>query len=132
MFMSTLLKRVYDKPGPQDGVRILVDRLWPRGLSKHGARIDLWLKEVAPSHELRKWFHGNRSRWKDFRRRYVEELRHNEEALEPIIDQATKGTVTLVYASRRSDTSHLGTSGEFRTSSLAAEISIRVFTILSV
>jgi len=72
------LKRVYESPSDSDGLRILVDRLWPRGLSKEAAGVDLWLRALAPSNELRKWFHAHPGRWKDFRRRYLTELRAPE------------------------------------------------------
>ncbi len=74
--MATIrLKRVYEEPGPDDGVRILVERLWPRGLSKQRAAVDLWIKEVAPSTELRRWFNHDPARWDEFRKRYRDELR---------------------------------------------------------
>ncbi len=93
-------KRVYEEPVKGDGFRILVDRLWPRGLSKDRARIDLWLKEVAPSGALRKWFGHDRTRWQEFKRRYVKELADKKEAIEPIVKKASKGTVTLLYGAK--------------------------------
>ena len=82
--MKIQLKRAYDPPSKSDGTRILVDRLWPRGLTKAKARIDLWLKEIAPSTELRKWFHreGEGADWKEFRRRYQAELKNHRDELE--------------------------------------------------
>jgi uncharacterized protein YeaO (DUF488 family) len=77
--MIIKLKRVYEKPKPADGTRILVDRLWPRGLSKVRAKLDLWLKEIAPSTELRKWFGHDAKKWRDFRRRYESELKRYAE-----------------------------------------------------
>ncbi|MBV8206230.1 MAG: DUF488 family protein [Acidobacteria bacterium] len=72
--MSISLKRAYDEPSPRDGIRILVDRLWPRGLTKEAAKIDLWLRDAAPSNELRKWFHARPAEWQAFRRKYLAEL----------------------------------------------------------
>lgn len=97
------LKRAYDKPSASDGTRVLVDRLWPRGVSKDGARIKLWLKDVAPSEELRKWFHERRSMWDKFRERYLKELAipAAAQALDQLFElSATKKKLTLVYASR--------------------------------
>jgi uncharacterized protein YeaO (DUF488 family) len=94
------IKRVYEKPEKDDGIRILVDRLWPRGLTKEKAGIDLWLKDIAPSTELRKWFGHDPLKWKEFRKRYSEELKHNEEQVSLLKDQMKKGTVTLVYGAK--------------------------------
>lgn len=91
------LKRVYEPPGPEDGVRILVDRLWPRGLSKEKAAVDHWMKDIAPSAELRKWFGHDPARWPEFRRRYMEELRGQTALLNQILELAAKGTVTLLF-----------------------------------
>lgn len=91
------VKRVYDPPSPDDGVRILVDRLWPRGLSKEKAHVDLWLKEVAPSTELRKWFNHEPEKWDEFRERYRQELRQQPEALQRLADAARAGTTTLLF-----------------------------------
>jgi uncharacterized protein YeaO (DUF488 family) len=94
------IKRVYEKPEKSDGIRILVDRLWPRGLTKEKAGIDLWLKDIAPSTELRKWFGHNPEKWKEFRKRYSAELKKNEEQLSLLKDQVKKGSVTLVYGAK--------------------------------
>jgi uncharacterized protein YeaO (DUF488 family) len=94
------LKRAYDAPAKADGYRILVDRLWPRGLTKAKARIDLWLKEIAPSTELRKWFGHDPKKWKGFGARYRRELKNHLEQLALIKDKAKKGPVTLIYAAR--------------------------------
>ena len=91
------LKRVYELAAPDDGVRILVDRLWPRGLSKEKAAVDDWLKDVAPSAELRKWFGHDPNRWPEFRRRYLAELRKSGALLEQICDLASRGKVTLLF-----------------------------------
>ena len=77
--MNIRIKRVYEEPHKDDGVRILVDRLWPRGLTKEKAAVDLWLKEIAPSTELRKWFGHDPDKWKSFRSRYETEIRHNDD-----------------------------------------------------
>jgi uncharacterized protein YeaO (DUF488 family) len=92
------LKRAYERPADDDGVRILVDRLWPRGVRKADAAIDRWVKEVAPSTALRKWFGHDPARWEGFRQRYVEELRVHPEELERLRALARKGTITLVYS----------------------------------
>lgn len=94
------LKRAYEPPSSADGVRILVDRLWPRGVSKKRAAIDQWLRDVAPSTELRRWFGHEPSRWNDFCRRYKAELSHHEELLNQLRAMARKGPLTLIYAAR--------------------------------
>ena len=94
------LKRVYDEPMAADGKRILVDRLWPRGIAKEKARIDEWLKEIAPSDELRKWFGHDPARWDEFRERYRRELEAKAELLSGLRKLAGKGTVTLLFAAR--------------------------------
>jgi uncharacterized protein YeaO (DUF488 family) len=94
------LKRAYEEPSAQDGTRILVDRLWPRGLRKQDAGIDHWFKEIAPSAELRKWFAHDPARWSDFRRRYTAELRRHSEQIEQLRKLARRGTITLVYGAR--------------------------------
>lgn len=96
------LKRVYEKPSHDDGLRILVDRLWPRGLTKERAAVDLWLKDVAPSTELRKWFGHDPARWKQFQTRYRKELSASEKAdVLGVLKHKSKGhTVTLVYGAR--------------------------------
>jgi uncharacterized protein YeaO (DUF488 family) len=98
--MTIRLKRVYEKPEPADGTRILVDRLWPRGLTKEKAAIDLWLKEVAPSTELRRWFGHDPRKWRTFRSRYRTELRQHGAPLQLIKSKAKGGVVTLVYGAR--------------------------------
>ncbi|MDD3620130.1 MAG: DUF488 domain-containing protein [Desulfobulbaceae bacterium] len=98
--MVIKLKRAYEKPSPDDGYRVLVDRLWPRGLAKADARLDDWMKSVAPSDELRRWFHEDASRWEEFRTRYLAELEKHREALRPLAKRAGKELVTLVYSAR--------------------------------
>lgn len=94
------LKRVYDEPMATDGIRVLVDRLWPRGVKKQVAAIDLWAKDIAPSTELRKWFGHDPARWKEFERRYSAEIRQHVELLDKIRKLALRGIVTLIYAAR--------------------------------
>jgi uncharacterized protein YeaO (DUF488 family) len=98
--MAVGLKRAYDKPAKADGYRVLVDRLWPRGISKSEARIDLWLKEIAPSRELRKWFAHDPHKWAGFKKRYFNELDERNEEVQEVVDKARKGRVTLVYAAK--------------------------------
>ena len=97
------LKRAYEPPSPEDGTRVLVDRLWPRGVRKAEAVIDCWLKEIAPSSELRRWFGHDPSRWEEFRRRYRAELSSRPELLNRLRALAEQGTLTLVYAARDED-----------------------------
>ncbi len=92
------LKRAYDPPAAEDGTRVLVDRLWPRGVSKADAALDQWMKEIAPSTELRKWFGHDPARWDKFCRRYREELHRNTELLSQLRSLARQGPVTLVYS----------------------------------
>ncbi len=94
------IKRVYEKPSKEDGKRILVDRLWPRGLTKEKASVDLWLKEIAPSTVLRKWFGHDPDKWKEFQKRYYQELSNNKEQVALLKAQVKKGTVTLVYGAK--------------------------------
>jgi len=98
--MNIQIKRVYEKLGKEDGKRILVDRLWPRGLTKERASIDLWLKKIAPSTELRKWFGHDPEKWKEFQKRYHQELKNNESQVSLLKEQLKKGTVTLVYGAK--------------------------------
>jgi len=93
-------KRIYDPPAADDGTRILVDRLWPRGLTKEDARIDEWLKEIAPSNELRNWFGHDPVKWPEFRRKYQEELRRQGPLLEELKRKTKHGTVTLLFAAK--------------------------------
>jgi uncharacterized protein YeaO (DUF488 family) len=95
---SVRLKRAYERPAAEDGTRVLVDRLWPRGVKKAHAAIDHWAKDLSPSTELRKWFGHDPARWQDFRRRYAAELRQRPDALDHLRDLARHGPVTLVYA----------------------------------
>jgi uncharacterized protein YeaO (DUF488 family) len=97
------LKRAYEKSTRDDGERILVERLWPRGLTRLQARIDLWLKEVAPSAELRKWFGHYPDRWIEFRKRYKAELEQKGDLIELLKEKAKKGVVTFIYAAHDQD-----------------------------
>jgi uncharacterized protein YeaO (DUF488 family) len=92
------LKRVYEEPSKEDGCRILVERLWPRGMSKDRAAVDLWLKEIAPSPELRKWFAHDPAKWEEFRRRYEKELENKTDEIHLLRNKRREGNVTLVYA----------------------------------
>ncbi len=94
------IKRVYDPPQREDGARFLVERLWPRGIKKAELPMDAWLKEVAPSNELRQWFGHDPAKWPQFRRRYFAELAHRPEAWKPIREAARHGNVTLLYSAR--------------------------------
>lgn len=94
------LKRIYDPVSEDDGLRILVDRLWPRGLRKNDARVDEWLKDLAPSNELRKWFSHDLSRWPEFRKRYMKELLEKQDGITELINKTMNKTVTLLFAAR--------------------------------
>jgi uncharacterized protein YeaO (DUF488 family) len=94
------VKRVYEEPSPDDGARVLVDRLWPRGLSKEEAGLDVWLKEVAPSSELRKWYGHDPGKWDEFKRRYAAELEGKEDLLRELEGKARKGRLTLLFGSK--------------------------------
>jgi len=96
------VKRVYEPPSSDDGVRILVDRLWPRGLTKTGAAVDLWLKDIGPSLTLRRWFNRDPSRWAEFTRRYAEELDTKKIAIAALAGAARRGRVTLLFGARDS------------------------------
>ena len=98
--MELRIKRVYEQPAKEDGKRILVDRLWPRGLTKEKASIDLWLKDIAPSTELRKWFGHDPDKWQEFKKRYHQELKKNKEQVSLLKEQMKRGIVTLVYGAK--------------------------------
>ncbi|PRY72283.1 DUF488 domain-containing protein [Halomonas ventosae] len=98
--MSIELKRAFEAPNRDDGYRVLVDRLWPRGVAKAEARIDEWRREVAPSDDLRKAFHDGALGWGEFRRRYLAELKAHRDSLRDLAGRAASGTVTLVFAAR--------------------------------
>ena len=94
------LKRAYEKPGSSDGCRILIDRIWPRGVSKEELKIDEWLKDIAPSTSLRKWFGHEPDKWNEFKKRYFEELKHNKELTNRIIEKMHQDEVTFVYSAK--------------------------------
>jgi uncharacterized protein YeaO (DUF488 family) len=101
---SVQIKRVYEPPSGDDGIRVLVDRLWPRGLSKTRAAVDLWLKDLAPSVRLRRWFNHDPSRWSEFKMRYAEELDAKKAGTAALLGAAKRGRVTLLFGAR--DTEH--------------------------
>lgn len=98
--MSIKIKRVYEHPSKEDGVRILVDRLWPRGLTKEKASVDLWLKNIAPSTELRKWFGHDPEKWTEFKTRYRAELKKNADQVTLLRNEMKKKVVTLLYGAK--------------------------------
>ena len=98
--MAIKLKRAYERPEVDDGFRVLVDRLWPRGVSKSSAKLDLWLKEIAPSAELRKWFGHDPKKWKQFRTRYLRELKDHSEVVAELLPHARHDTLTLVFGAK--------------------------------
>jgi uncharacterized protein YeaO (DUF488 family) len=100
--MQIKIKRVYEPPAPDDGQRVLVDRLWPRGLRREDARLDAWLREIAPSEELRRWFGHDPARWDEFQTRYRRELEDAERqaALEELRSRAQRGPLTLLFAAK--------------------------------
>ena len=98
--MTVKLKRVYEEPSESDGTRILVDRLWPRGLTKEKAKVDVWLKEIAPSTELRKWFNHEPSKWPEFKKRYQAEMSNNTEVLSALKKHLANGKATIVYGAK--------------------------------
>jgi uncharacterized protein YeaO (DUF488 family) len=97
------IKRAYEAASKADGARFLVDRLWPRGVKKEDLAIKAWVKDVAPSNELRQWYHHDVDQWDEFRKRYFAELKENAEAWEPLLEAAREGTVTLVYSAKSED-----------------------------
>ena len=107
--MTVRIKRVYEAPSPQDGARVLVDRLWPRGLTKKDTALEVWMKDVAPSNQLRKWYHAHPVQWPKFREKYLAELTTDaaHAALQQLHELAhKKGGVTLLYASKSLDHNH--------------------------
>jgi uncharacterized protein YeaO (DUF488 family) len=107
--MKVRTKRVYEAPAREDGARVLVDRLWPRGLTKEAAALDAWLKDIAPSDDLRKWYHAHLDQWREFRKRYLRELDSEsaEEGLQELHDLASrKRGVTLLFASKAIQQNH--------------------------
>ncbi len=107
------IRRVYDKPGPDEGSRFLIDRLWPRGKRKEDLDMVAWLKEASPSNELRKWYVHDPAKWDEFRRRYFAELEAHPEAWQPILDAARHGNVTLLYSTRETNLSNAAALRQF-------------------
>jgi uncharacterized protein YeaO (DUF488 family) len=107
------LRRAYEPAGPADGFRVLIDRIWPRGLKKEQAAIDLWLKEVAPSSELRKWFGHDPAKWDEFRKRYAKELDRNPDAVRLLEGKIRRGTLTLVFAAKDAEHSNAAALKEY-------------------
>ena len=116
------LKRAYEPAAPEDGERYLVDRLWPRGVKKDALILTNWLKEIAPSSSLRRWFGHDPARWTEFRRRYREELKSHEATLKPLRDAVKRGTVTLVYSARDEEHNQAVVLREFLASSSSATL----------
>jgi uncharacterized protein YeaO (DUF488 family) len=98
------VKRAYETPAKNDGARFLVERLWPRGVKKENLQIEAWLKDVAPTKQLREWFQHDPAKWKEFRQRYFRELAKHADAWQPLVARARRGLVTLVYSAH--DTEH--------------------------
>lgn len=121
--MQIRLKRAYEEPNAQDGTRILVDRLWPRGVKKEDAAIDFWMKGIAPSSELRKWIHADPSpeRWQEFRERYFAELDEAEGAVREMRERLSEGRVTLVYAAKDTSQNHALVLKEYLESLMAGK-----------
>lgn len=94
------IKRIYDEVSKDDGKRILVDRLWPRGIKKENVRIDEWMKDIAPSEELRKWFSHDPSKWPEFKKRYAQEIENKKELVEQLRQESAKGVIILLFAAK--------------------------------
>jgi uncharacterized protein YeaO (DUF488 family) len=107
------LKRVYDQPKRTDGFRILVDRLWPRGMSKDRAKVDLWLKEISPSNELRKWYGHDPAKWAEFKKRYFQEIQGRREEFDLPREKAGEGTVTFLFSSQEEKLNNAAALKEF-------------------
>jgi uncharacterized protein YeaO (DUF488 family) len=94
------IKRIYDRPQKSDGVRILIDRLWPRGVTREKARIDLWMKDIAPSDTLRKWYHHDQAKWNQFKKKYDKELSAHQKELVEIVEKSRDNHVTLLFSAK--------------------------------
>lgn len=116
--MDIKLKRVYDLADSNDGFRILVDRLWPRGLSKEKAKIDLWLKSIAPSNDLRKWYDHDPDKWLEFKKRYFTELGSNNDAVNELLSYTKRDCVSFLYASKEQEYNNATALKEYITSLL--------------
>lgn len=111
--MGIAIKRIYEKVGEGDGFRILIDRLWPRGISKHDAHIDEWMKEIAPSTRLRKWFDHRPERFEEFKKQYRKELEENPDLFNELREKAEVKGITLLFASRNEEYNHAAALKEF-------------------
>jgi len=107
------IKRIYEPPAKDDGFRILVDRLWPRGLSKDKAKVDLWLKEISPSNELRKWYGHEPGKWAEFKRRYLEEIKGKKPEFDLLRQKAKSGTITFLFSSKEEKLNNAAALKEF-------------------
>ena len=107
------IKRIYDPPAAGDGFRILVDRLWPRGLSKEKAKVDLWLREVSPSNELRKWYSHEPAKWAEFKKRYFQEIKDRRHEFDLLLKKAREGTVTFLFSSKEEKLNNAAALKEF-------------------
>jgi uncharacterized protein YeaO (DUF488 family) len=112
------IKRTYEPANKADGTRFLVDRLWPRGVKKEALSMKAWLKDAAPSTDLRRWYHHDPEQWDEFRRRYFAELRENADAWQPLLEAARDGTVTLLYSAKHEDHNNAEALKEFLTERL--------------
>ena len=101
--MDIRTKRIYEKPSPDDGFRIYVDRLWARGLTKEAARLDEWMRDIAPSDELRKWYHHDMEKWQEFKKRYYHELEQKPELVQEILAKARATKITLLYSAKNTE-----------------------------
>jgi uncharacterized protein YeaO (DUF488 family) len=113
MAIRIKIKRIYDPPGAEDGFRILVDRLWPRGLSKEKAKVDLWLREISPSNELRKWYGHDPDKWTEFKKKYLEEIEEKKEEFDLLRKKAREGTVTFLFSSKEEELNNAAALKEF-------------------
>ena len=107
------IKRVYEAAEKKDGERFLVDRLWPRGIKKENLDAKAWLKDVAPSNELRNWYHHEPARWTEFRKRYFAELKESPQAWQPLLEAARRGTITLLYSAKNTEDNNAVALKEF-------------------
>ena len=107
------IKRAYDAPAPDDGARVMIDRLWPRGVKKESLQLTEWDKDLSPSDELRHWFNHEPERWEEFRRRYAAELRQHVDRFEALRERARQGTLTLVYAAHNEQVNNAVAMREF-------------------
>ena len=107
------IKRVYESAAAGDGFRMLVDRLWPRGLTKEKARVDLWVKDIAPSNELRKWYGHDPEKWDEFKKKYLKEIKDQKELIEWIGKKAKEGTVTFLFSSKEEKLNNAAALKEF-------------------